>query len=130
MFAQTPVVGTPAPDDPPPLEDVAPELELVIVPEELPDELPPPELPPGEASSASAGVEPVEHALLNQELAAKNEMNTAVSAILKFKCRMFFPAPVLRRPATKPPAGQCANSTMDESLFARKAMAFKRPKSK
>jgi hypothetical protein len=100
MLAQTPVGGIPEPEDPP-LDDVAPELEPVAtVPEELPEEPVPPELPPTEASSETAGLVPVEQALLNQKLAVKNETNAAASAILKLKCRMFFPAPVLRRHPT------------------------------
>jgi hypothetical protein len=127
VLAQTPVTGIPEPDDPP-LDDVAPELDPVAtVPDELPDEPVPPELPLTEASAVSAGVDPVEQALLSQKLAAKKETNAAVSAILKLKCRMFFPAPVLRRHPTnaQPAMRELDNARVTGSV--RKPMARKRP---
>jgi hypothetical protein len=94
--AQTPVVGSALPLEepllPPPDEDPELEPDPPPPPDELalPDELPLPELGP---PSALAGAEPVEHAPAIQKLVSRNDTQTDVSAILDFKCRMFFPAP-------------------------------------
>jgi hypothetical protein len=101
--AQTPVVGSGLPLEEPllPPPDEEPELEPdpPVPPDELalPDELPPlPELTP--LSSEPAGAEPVEHAPAIQKLASTNEAQTDVSAILDFKCRMFFSCSRAARP--------------------------------